>query len=158
MNKIIGCLFVILVCFYLFVHNSSPSKSECEEGYLKKDSSWTDSYSDLHNINKLSKTIVHENSELTKIEIWNLDDDNSIVMIYFLEGKYAGRWGYTMKSSTVTDSIKLKTKTVKIDVRQFLNETDVTAIISTRSSLEASKKIYKLMQDYQSNEAIHKFN
>ena len=106
-------LFLILFLIGLFLnsaefYNPKLEKESFVEGYLKKNATWTDKYEDVWHMNKLARTgRVHGNSEPVRIEIWNdMPDKDIIVMIYFLEGKNAGRWGYTIKSYTKTEKMK----------------------------------------------------
>lgn len=63
-------------------------KSLYSEGYLKSGASWSD---------KSGKS--HYNSDFVKVEIWKqqivMSDGSKMTQIYFLEGNYAGVWGYT---------------------------------------------------------------
>ncbi|MBR1727917.1 MAG: hypothetical protein IJ728_00090 [Selenomonadaceae bacterium] len=115
---------LIVICFVIAIFNlynyESPNpykddplsalkkpveqkKEQCINGYLKKGASWTDEYEDVYHMNELHKTgRVHGVMKDTKIEVWGLNDD-AIVMIYFLEGKYAGKWGYAVKSFTISE-------------------------------------------------------
>ena len=101
----LGLFFIFLFGIFLNsaeFYNPKFPKEDFVEGYLKKDATWTDEYNDVWHMNKLAKTgRVHGNSELTRIEIWNnTPAKDIIVMIYFLDGRYAGRWGYTIKAYT----------------------------------------------------------
>ena len=111
-NLVLGT-FLILFLVGIFLnsaefYNPKLEKEPFVEGYLKKGATWADEYDDVWHMNKLARTgRVHGNSELTKIEIWdNMPDKDVIVMIYFLEGRYTGRWGYTIKSFTTTSGVK----------------------------------------------------
>lgn len=157
---IIGLVVVLFVIGLITDDQPNESKKEPYEiGYLKKDAVWADEYDDVWHLNKLLNTNrVHGNLKPTKIEIWNnMPDKDVIVMIYFLEGKYAGRWGYTIKASTISESIHLKSGDVNLDVKKFLNETNVTDIISSKRPLDTAKKIYSLMEEYENNAVVSKF-
>ncbi len=77
-------------------------------GLLKQKATWTDEFDDVYHMTALKETSrVHYNYKPAKIEIWNLDivtadgkNNRNIVMIYFLEGRYKGRWGYTLRAYT----------------------------------------------------------
>lgn len=114
---LITIFFIVVYLFEVYKYLVVPIKNSNElinekdvnkyvDGYLKKGAKWADEYNDVWHMNKLAKTgRVHGNSELTRIEIWNnMPDKDVIVMIYFLEGKFAGRWGYTIKAYTTTEN------------------------------------------------------
>lgn len=153
----------IIVFFFIIGnlgHNQTNFKKEQYEiGYLKKDTFWADEYNYVWYLNQLAGTdIVHKNYKPVKVEIWNnMPDEDIIVMIYFLEGEHAGQWGYTLKSSTISETIKLKSGDMKLDVKKFLDVTNVTAIISSQYSLDTAKQIYSLMEEYEKNAVVSKF-
>ncbi|MBO4400729.1 MAG: hypothetical protein J5809_02670 [Selenomonadaceae bacterium] len=112
-----GVIFFFIATIYLNTPSHSDETSAISQkitaekytyGLLKNRATWTDEYDDVYHMTALSKTSrVHYNYEPTKIEIWNLDivtadgkTNRNIVMIYFLEGKYKGRWGYTLRAYT----------------------------------------------------------
>lgn len=94
-------------------NNASPAISQVSEnrygyGILKNNATWTDEFDDVYHMSALKDTFrVHRNDKPVRVEIWNLDivmsdgkTNRNIVMIYFLEGKYSGRWGYTLRAYT----------------------------------------------------------
>ena len=104
-----GLLFLAFCSAILFsTHDSSPDTSthvapasKYMNGYLKSNTTWVDEVGDI------GTARVYSNSKPVRIEIWNLDivmangqNNRNIVMIYFLEGKYQGRWGYTLRAYT----------------------------------------------------------
>lgn len=121
-TKSVGVLVAVIIafCVAMFADNykapstekpaavSQITQSRYTYGLLKENVTWTDDYDDVYHMTALSKTSrVHRNDKPTKIEIWNLDivtadgqRNRNIVMIYFLEGRYKGRWGYTIRAYT----------------------------------------------------------
>ena len=78
-------------------------------GYMKKTACWVADSNDIYyladavsrnDIDYLN-TLIYKGKvfvvdKKTQVEIRSLYDEN-IVMVYFLEGKYTGNWGYTIK-------------------------------------------------------------
>lgn len=101
MRKSLLTVLIVVAIFVVIGHlnekDNRSSGKKYEEGYLIKQATWTDEFEDVFHMSELSQSgRVHGIREAEKIEIWDLND-RSVVMIYFLEGKYKGRWGYTTK-------------------------------------------------------------
>ena len=66
------------------------------EGYLKKGAFWSDSEGN-----------VYRNQKEVKVEIWNRQivkgDGGKLTQIFFLEGYFAGVWGYTVEEFLLRD-------------------------------------------------------
>lgn len=104
-------VLLILLLFFLVEAINTDDKQEKTssqkyvEGYLIKQATWAEDFDDVFQMNKLAQSgKIHSTSKPVKIEIWDLND-RSIVMIYFLEGRYKGRWGYTTKGFVTTKKL-----------------------------------------------------
>ena len=87
-------------------------------GYIEKSATWADDYSDMPKLadalrredeDYLKELIregkVHIINKNTTVEISDTPNEG-IVNIYFKEGKYTGKWGYTFKSFARYDEIR----------------------------------------------------
>lgn len=67
------------------------------EGYLKKGTAWY--YGDTGKI--------YYNSDKVKVEIWGsqlvMSDGSKLTQIFFLEGTWAGVWGYTLEEFLIRE-------------------------------------------------------